>query len=187
MKKKPKEWRFSAERIYLTYARTLPRFRPKVVLKYLEKIVEKYDILQYLISIEDHADGGKHIHAYLKFDRTLDSKNVRFMDIKYYGKIYHPNVQSVTGWHKLMEYIKKDGDWISNIEETRPMWKVIAEDSLDEEDFATRMLWHFGTENNYLTYRLMKDVWSARRHKQFDAPKTENKRGAMRGKFKKDN
>jgi len=157
-----KEYRFSATRIFLTYSQTLPRFTPKVVLALIKKKVEKNEMLQYLISVESHSDGGKHIHAYFKFGIKLDSKNPRFMDLVYYGKIYHPNISSVSGWHQLMEYIKKDkpeSDWISDIDETRPTWKVALEESKTKEEFLESMMWEFGAENPYIRYRISMDLW----------------------------
>lgn len=163
VKKKDQAFRFSAYRVFLTYARTLPRFKPPVVLRHLKKLVEKNKIVQYLISIEDHSDGGKHIHAYLKVRDKFDSKNSRFMDIKFYNDVYHPNVAAVTQVHKLWEYIKKRGDYITNIDETRPVWKVIVEESKSKTEFIESLIWHYGWENQYLNYRLLSDLWKEKK------------------------
>ncbi len=179
-----KGFRFSATRIYLTYSRTVLRMTPNVVLALIKKKLEKHEILQYLISVEKHVKVGQHIHAYFKFGDKLDYKNEIFADLVYYGKTYHPNISTVHSWHQLMEYIKKDGNWISNIDETRPLWKVQVESSETEIEFLESMMWDFGAEIPYIRYRIMKDLRKAWRHQKADQPKTLNKRGDMKGKFK---
>lgn len=181
VKKEKPEWRFAAERIFLTYSHVLPRFTPKIVLVNLRKIVGKREILQYLISVEEYSKGGLHIHVYLKVEPQFDTTNVRFMDIIYYGKIYHPNIAVVTAWHQLMKYIKKDGNWISNINETRPIWKTMVEDSVNKKEFIENMIFHFGTENQYLTYRLMHDLWKETR---VLGPKTDGRNASRRFKYR---
>lgn len=173
MKKEKPEWRFAAERIFLTYAHIPVRFTPKIFLVHLRRIMGKRKILQYLISVEMYKEGGLHIHVYLKVEPQFDTTNVRFMDLTYYGKVYHPNIAVVTAWHQLMKYIKKDGNWISNIDETRPVWKVMVEDSVNKKEFIENMIYHFGNENQYLNYRLMNDYWKEVR---MGNPEPENKR-----------
>lgn len=159
MKEETVEFRFNAKRIFLTYSQTLPRFTPDVVLKHLNKKAEKIAIINYLIGQETHADGGKHIHAYLKFETKLDTKNSRFLDLTYYGHNYHPYISKVTEVHKLWRYIKKENNYITNIDETRPMWQVFLEESPTKKIFLNNLLWFYGDENKYLQYRILSDLW----------------------------
>ncbi len=179
-----KGFRFSATRIYLTYSRTVLRMTPNVVLALIEKKLEKHEILQYLISVEKYAKVGQHIHAYFKFGDKLDYKNEIFVDLVYYGKIYHPNISTVYSWHKLMEYIKKDGEWISNIDETRPTWKVNLEESKTKKEFLENMMWEFGSENTYTRYRISMDLWKEKEK----SPVTRNrkKKSPFRDEFPKE-
>ncbi len=157
-----KQFRFSAERIFLTYSQTPVRLRPQVVLKYFNKKWKKIGVVQYLISQESHSKGGKHIHAYFKFGKKLDSKNTDFMDLQYYGKKYHPNIRKVVNVHQLWKYIKKDKpeiDWISNIEETRPLWEVNLQESRSKKEFLENMMWMYADKNLYIQYRIAMDLW----------------------------
>ncbi len=151
--------RFNAQRMFLTYSQTTPRLTPEVVLLYLEKKAEIFRIRDYLISHETHKDGGKHIHAYLKFETKLDIKNMIFMDIVYYRKVYHPNIQKVTQVHKLWEYIKKEKRYITNLKETRPLWKVMVEESATKQELLESLLWYYGDKNQYLQSRLILDLY----------------------------
>lgn len=153
------KFRFNASRVFLTYSQTPRRFTPQVVLK---QITKKAEVKDYLISQEHHKDGGTHIHAYIEFTKKLDTKDSRFFDLEYYRQGYHPNIQKVTKVHRLWEYIKKDKKYITNIEETRPVWKQILEDAESMEDALTRVMWHIGRIDNYAGYRTFRDLLESR-------------------------
>lgn len=56
-----------------------------------------------LVSSEQHADGSPHLHAYLRFDTALSTRDSRYFDIE----DYHPNVQSCRSPKKWLAYCRK--------------------------------------------------------------------------------
>lgn len=151
----PKQFRFNASRVFLTYSQTPKRFSSEVVLR---KISEKAGVEEYLISQERHSDGGYHIYGYFKFTEKLDTRATDYFDLEYYRQGYHPNIQKVTKVWKLWDYIKKDKQYITNIVETRPTWLRILEDSNDLEEALTSIMWSVGRIDNYAGYRTLRDL-----------------------------
>lgn len=78
----------------------------------------KNGIKEYVIAQEKHEDGNLHIHAYLNLLRKIrwkkDFFDFEFKDIKYHGH-YEPCKYK----KKTIEYLKKDGNYISDIDDTR--------------------------------------------------------------------
>lgn len=68
---------------------------------------------EYLVCRELHEDGNPHLHAYAKFDTgfTMAQAVVEF-DLPN----HHGNYQACRSWRAAQQYIKKDGDYISNID-----------------------------------------------------------------------
>lgn len=148
-------FRFNAEKVFLTYSQTKKNMTPQWLLKNMQA---KAGVSEYLISQESHKDGGKHLHAYFKFDKKLDTRSVTFFDVEYYRRGYHPNIQKPKSLFKLYDYIKKDKQYITNIDETRPAWLVILEDSEDLEELLTRIMWKVNRIDNYAGYRTLRDL-----------------------------
>lgn len=69
------------------------------------------DVNQYVISREEHADGTPHVHAYIRTTRKLSTTNQRVFDVL--G--HHPNIQAARNIKAVVEYVKKDGSFISNL------------------------------------------------------------------------
>lgn len=160
-----KGFRFNRRSVFLTYSRTPLRLSPEVVLRKLSDLAE---IEHYLISQEEHKEEGEHmyhLHIYIKFRDKLDTKNSGFFDITYYGKNYHPNIQKPRKKHKLWRYIKKDKRYITNMDETRPKWEVILNDSESTEEFLTEVMWEIGRMDNYAGYKTLRDLWELKRFK----------------------
>jgi len=126
----------------------------------LDRINQKAEVDQYLIAQEQHKDEGYHLHAYVKFTSKLDTKSQSYFDIKYYGKNYHPKIQKPRKVHKLWRYIKKDGSYITNIDETRPKWLVNLEDYSSEEEFLMETMWDINRIDNYSGYKTYRDLWT---------------------------
>ena len=130
-------FRINRYRTFNTYSQTKKNMKPAWL---LQQINAKAEVEDYLISQEVHADGGYHLHAYFKFKEKLDTKNPRFFDVEYYKKSYHPNIQKVKAQWALFRYIKKEGNYITNIKETRPPWQQILEDSTNRKDFLENIM-----------------------------------------------
>lgn len=158
-------FRFNAQKVFLTYSQTKKNMHPQWVLKQISAIAE---IEEYLISQERHEDGGYHIHGYFKFTKKLDTKNPRFFDLAYYRKGYHPNIQKPKSRYKLFRYIKKDKQFITNIDETRPPWQVLLEETDNESDFLTELMWTIGRIDNYAGYRTLRDLATLKFEKNHD-------------------
>ena len=99
-------FRFCSAQVFLTYPQcTLSK---EDVLDHFEG---KWGIKSYMVSKEEHANGGFHIHAYFRFNRKLDLSSERCFDINE----FHPNiVANIRSPKKVLEYVKKDGDYIAS-------------------------------------------------------------------------
>ncbi len=150
-----KEFRFNAIKTFLTYSQTKRKMDCERMLKHLEGLAGVKD---YLIAQERHKDGGYHIHAYVKFTEKLDTRSTSFFDMEYYKKTYHPNIQKPKDVHKVWNYIKKSGEFITNIRETRPKWLVLLEDHNDTGDFLLSLMWEINRIDNYAGYRTLRDL-----------------------------
>lgn len=137
---------------------------------FLDAISERAGVKDYLIAQEQHKDGGYHIHAYFKFDKKLDRDGHKLFDVTYYRKDYVPNIQKPKSLHKVFRYIKKTGNYITNIEETRPAWLVLLEDSQTEEEFLYELMWKINRIDNYSGYRTLRDLFNILQEKGLQNP-----------------
>lgn len=71
----------------------------------------KEKIVEYVIALEQHADGTPHLHAFIKLEKKRQFKADRF-DV---GE-WHGNYQIAKSWHAVEQYVKKGGDYISNMD-----------------------------------------------------------------------
>ena len=69
-------------------------------------------IEEYVICEEKHEDGSPHLHAFIKLEkkRSFSSVSKKFDLLKYHGH-YEP----AKSWKAVAEYVKKDGNYISNL------------------------------------------------------------------------
>jgi len=109
------------------------------LLEELQKIT--FVIKHYCICIEEHQDGNTHLHAYLQFDKKYQTTNSLYFDVL----DYHPNVQSTKNHQNVINYIKKDGNFISNLpektsakEKEKAVWTSLITESTSVEDFMAR-------------------------------------------------
>lgn len=133
-KRKPLEFRINARHLFLTYSQTI--LTKEEVLEQLQKkfLIEGYVISQEnhkdmedssLISIDNNLDAnklsGKHIHVYLKLAKTINIVSPRALDlIDSTGLNVHGQYEAVRKAQFVIDYIKKDGDFITNIEDYVP-------------------------------------------------------------------
>lgn len=108
----PPRFRFSAKRAFLTYSQCGDLTKERV-LQYLR---EDRGCQWYLVGLEQHEDGGNHIHAYGEWADRLDVTDCAYFDVD--G--HHPNIQSVRNRADVLAYCKKGGDYIGNCEELSP-------------------------------------------------------------------
>lgn len=74
----------------------------------------KLSIEEYIICKEEHENGDPHLHAFIKLDKRIRFSPTLF-DIIYEGKTYHGHYEVAKSWNAVKEYVKKDGNYISNI------------------------------------------------------------------------
>lgn len=99
-------FRFNAKKVSLTYAQC-----GDLTAAELLAAAEGWGSLaHYVIGTEKHADGGRHLHAFFSYDKAVDTKSVRFFDVK--G--LHPNISKVKNVDAWKHYCCKDGDFIEN-------------------------------------------------------------------------
>lgn len=77
----------------------------------LECMKEKHTIVEYVICRETHKDESLHLHAFLKLD-----KRVYFRPDLFDFNGYHGHYEIAKSWRDVRNYVKKDGDYISNID-----------------------------------------------------------------------
>lgn len=77
----------------------------------LEELKGKFQIEEYVICEELHEDGHEHLHAFFK----LKSK-IRFKPNLFDVQGYHGNYQPAKSWRAVIQYVQKDGNYISNLD-----------------------------------------------------------------------
>lgn len=107
---KPKGFRLNSSQIFLTYSQC--EKSPDEILVFLNNL--KIDIKNYIVAQEKHKDGNNHIHCYLLLNKKINIRNERYFDID----DYHPKVEGVRSWKNVIKYVTKDGNYITNYEQS---------------------------------------------------------------------
>ena len=76
----------------------------------LAALQDRYEIAEYVICEEEHKDETKHLHAFIKL-----AKKKRWSENMFDIDGYHGNYQIAKSWRAVINYVKKDGNYISNI------------------------------------------------------------------------
>ena len=130
-------FRFNAKRAFLTYPRSGDLTKESL----LEFLRDERGALWYCVGLEQHEDGGNHLHAYAEWADRLDVRDERHFDVA--GQ--HPNVQSVRNRASVLKYVQKGGDYIGNCEatsSTTTRYGSIIEQSTGVDDFLARVVQH---------------------------------------------
>lgn len=131
-------FRFNAKRAFLTYPRSGDLTKEQL----LEFLRDERGCLWYCVGLEQHEDGGNHLHAYAEWADRLDVRDERHFDLA--GQ--HPNVQSVRNRASVLKYVQKGGDYIGNCEATSSTtvrYGSIIEQSRGVDDFLARVIQHY--------------------------------------------
>lgn len=104
-------------------------------------------VFDYYIARERHEDGNPHLHAYLRFQCQFESRDQRCFDVQH----FHPNIQVARSEKKSIAYVKKDGEYITNVNETtnsdnKPNWSEILGTSTTSEDFLQAIRTNYARE-----------------------------------------
>lgn len=129
-------FRFESTSAFLTYPRcTLTKEQV------LDALSAKLDIKFYRIARELHEDGTPHIHAVVKLNRQLRTRDQRYFDID--G--FHPNIQTPRSLKNVCEYVSKDGDVLDTFpaSSTKHSWADILPACTTRDEFLVHMRTHF--------------------------------------------
>lgn len=74
---------------------------------------------KFLVSKEQHQNGKTHWHAFVEYDKKLNTTDTRYFDLL--G--VHPNIIKPARGHGWEAYVAKKGDWQSDYYENSP-WTV---------------------------------------------------------------
>lgn len=100
----------------------------------ISDISDRFDTFgraKWLIATELHENGKKHFHAWVCWEKNIDTKNVRAFDIN--G--VHPNILDPgRGW---LDYCKKHEDFVANFKVQRPMKLIDPDKWWQKEILAT--------------------------------------------------
>lgn len=123
------KFRFYASQIYLTYSqigdRTVDDF-----CNFFRCLSHPLD--KFIVGLELHEDGGRHIHVYALYESRFQTKKVRFWD----WDGLHPNVKTIAGRpggkdaKRVYDYVTKDGN--------TTVWPEGAEFSFDTSNVASK-------------------------------------------------
>lgn len=103
-------FRFNAKRAFLTYPQC-GDLDKDTLLAFLR---DNRGAIWYCVGLEQHEDGGNHLHAYAEWPERLDVRDERHFDLA--GQ--HPNIQSVRSRTSVLKYCQKGGDYVGNCEAT---------------------------------------------------------------------
>ena len=126
-----KEFRLYSKKMFLTYSQINKSFdlnledlliKQQVLQQLEEKIKNKTTkIKDYLISLEYHQDGNKHIHVFLELEKRIDILDSSFFDLIFMDDnkkeyIIHGNYQVGKNKDSILNYlIKSDINFLSNM------------------------------------------------------------------------
>jgi len=104
----PPAFRFNAKRVFLTY----PQCGDLTSARLCEYLRDTRGAAWYCVGLEQHEDGGNHLHAYAEWLHRLDVREATYFDVD--GQ--HPNIQSVRNKTHVLKYVQKAGDYVGNCE-----------------------------------------------------------------------
>lgn len=135
-------FRLNAVNLFLTYPQCPI---PKDTM--LELLQSKLNIKGYIIGQEQHQDGQLHLHCYLNLHSKYDARNPNCLDVVHNGVVYHGNYQSARNVTAVMEYCRKDGNFIeAGVAQTRLTWGECLDSAKDADDFLALMRTHYPRE-----------------------------------------
>lgn len=122
-------FRFNARSVFLTYPQC-PLDKTNV----LERLLALEPTASYaIVAHELHEDGSDHLHAVIGWPKPRDIRSERHFDMD----TYHPNIQSSRSIKRVVDYVKKGGDFVShgNVpNSTVSPWRTLC-DTTNKSDF----------------------------------------------------
>jgi len=109
---KPKRFRISSKRLFLTYSQIATNLTKENI---LEQLQIKLNIKEYIVALEEHNETlGRHAHVYLELRRKCDIKNNAWLDLEHEGLTYHGNYQAVRSKDAVIQYVIKEKNYIKS-------------------------------------------------------------------------
>lgn len=151
--------RIKGKRFHLTYSQC-GDLQPDDVYAFLSGLGNP--IVRCRIGTELHANGGRHLHVAIQFERAWDRRNSRLFDV--HG--YHPNVrpkQHKKAWDNAWTYDAKHGefkDWGAPQAEAEAEQDQIGDELIElaeESESYKEYLRAIG--NRQLNFFLAKEIW----------------------------
>lgn len=104
-------FRLNSQQIFLTYPQAT--ITKTEVLDFFKSFSHGREndnwVERLLVAEEQHQDGGIHFHVYIKLRNKINTTTERLFDIQN----HHPNIQGVRSCKAVLDYCKKDGNYIS--------------------------------------------------------------------------
>lgn len=111
-------YRLSAVTLFLTYPKC--NILPEKALELLQAILIHQGIKFWCIAQEDHQDGTKHLHAWLKLFNKLETRFPNFADLTNdLGQVFHGNYQSCRNPSAVLKYCQKGGVYLEHLPTSR--------------------------------------------------------------------
>jgi hypothetical protein len=110
---KERTFRINAKNLFLTYSQIDKNLTKEYILDQLSKNLE---IKNYVIALENHIDSGIHSHVLLQLNKKCNIRSKSLLDITFKTKTYHGNYQRIRNSNAVLQYVIKDGNFISNKE-----------------------------------------------------------------------
>lgn len=129
------DFRFNSKSAFLTYPQCGSLSKERV----LEFLRDTLSADWYSVGLEQHEDGGNHIHAYAEWNTRRNIRTSSYFDVD--GQ--HPNIQSARCKTNVLRYVQKGGDYIGNLEKGRGggiAYGEIIQECDNSKDFLARVI-----------------------------------------------
>lgn len=110
----PSKYRIHSGKLFLTYPQCpIPKEDAISIIFY---IFTEENIDEYIIAEEEHKNGDKHLHVYLKLKVQNTYTNPSFADLSYNNEWYHGNYQGCRSEKNVIKYCSKEENYLSNFD-----------------------------------------------------------------------
>lgn len=125
MKKIKKGFRINAQMFFLTYKKVDKLVDKQLVLQLVKEKIDylkaqiKHVVVSYETGQEKHdSKDYEHYHVVLKLNRAIEVRDARFFDLLGVHGHYKSVGCKRNDWRKVVEYVKKDGNFLEDIDRT---------------------------------------------------------------------
>lgn len=103
-------FQLNTKQLFLTYPQCpLPK---QEALDYLLTLLDEYNVLEYIVAHEHHANGADHLHCYFKLELPYRTRDSTALDIG----THHGNYQGCRSAKNVVRYCTKEEDYLSNFD-----------------------------------------------------------------------